>query len=37
VLQGFQNLPGNRIELEGVGNCPVGHAPALLKYQVYYA
>jgi hypothetical protein len=37
VLQSFQDAPGERIELNGIGNGPVRHTPAILKEQVYYA
>ena len=37
VLQGFQYLPGDLIEVERCGNGSVRHVPAILRQHVYYA
>jgi hypothetical protein len=37
VLQGFQNFPGNLVELECVGNGPVRHMPPIIRQFFYYA
>jgi hypothetical protein len=37
VLQGFEDSPCNVVKLEGSRDGSVGHVPAILKQQVYYA
>jgi hypothetical protein len=37
LLEGFKNLPGDGVEIDGVGSGSVRHEPAILKLLPHYA